>query len=389
MSTIPPKKYPRFSQKWFRQNPVRIFVVAGIAVAFLWAGSAMILWPAYCDIAKRGQFGDQFGAINALFSGLAFAGIVVSLFLQRRDLSLQRRDLKMQRVELQKSREEFEQQNFQSMFFGLMKHQQELLINPTAQISYLKLYSVYDVQQWAGSGHDLFRVLKKQLMLICEALEHEKYESWTAEFANELGERITEGNNYTGGEYDDSKELHFANVAYTINYYEIKLVWWQKAQTMTKVERHRLAYSILLQKFNFILSPYFRHLYHILKYLKASKEEQLTKLETRPKDEKSNTANDQKEIRKQFKSFADFFQAQLSPQVLFLLFHNVLCFEEYLVPLVKEFEVLENLDEEDLGGIKSGEVHGLTFKSRKNLIQQAIAAAENNTEGGQNSQTTT
>lgn len=34
----------------------------------------------------RGASGDQFGAVNALFSGLAFAGVVLALVLQRRDL---------------------------------------------------------------------------------------------------------------------------------------------------------------------------------------------------------------------------------------------------------------------------------------------------------------
>ena len=37
--------------------------------------------------AVKGQFGDKFGAANALFSGLAFAGIIITLLLQRRDLS--------------------------------------------------------------------------------------------------------------------------------------------------------------------------------------------------------------------------------------------------------------------------------------------------------------
>jgi len=37
-------------------------------------------------IEARGLFGDKFGAVNALFSGLAFAGIIFTIFLQRRDI---------------------------------------------------------------------------------------------------------------------------------------------------------------------------------------------------------------------------------------------------------------------------------------------------------------
>jgi hypothetical protein len=41
----------------------------------------------------RGTFGDMFGAVNALFSGLAFACIFYSLLQQREDLRLQREEL--------------------------------------------------------------------------------------------------------------------------------------------------------------------------------------------------------------------------------------------------------------------------------------------------------
>jgi hypothetical protein len=39
------------------------------------------------DAEKTGQFGDSFGAVNALFSALAFAFVVISLFIQMRELS--------------------------------------------------------------------------------------------------------------------------------------------------------------------------------------------------------------------------------------------------------------------------------------------------------------
>jgi len=40
-------------------------------------------WP------QRGQFGDMFGALNTLFSGMALAGVVATLLMQRHDLKLQ------------------------------------------------------------------------------------------------------------------------------------------------------------------------------------------------------------------------------------------------------------------------------------------------------------
>lgn len=45
----------------------------------------------------------MFGAVNALFSGLAFAGIIYTIFLQKEELALQREELKANRDELARS----------------------------------------------------------------------------------------------------------------------------------------------------------------------------------------------------------------------------------------------------------------------------------------------
>ena len=47
--------------------------------------------------ADRASFGEMFGAVNALFSGLAFAGVICAILLQREDLSLQRTELQLTR----------------------------------------------------------------------------------------------------------------------------------------------------------------------------------------------------------------------------------------------------------------------------------------------------
>lgn len=51
----------------------------------------------------RGQFWDIFGALNTLFSGLAFAGIIYTVLLQRKELQLQREELMQTREELKRS----------------------------------------------------------------------------------------------------------------------------------------------------------------------------------------------------------------------------------------------------------------------------------------------
>jgi hypothetical protein len=61
-----------------------------------------LLLPNWND---RASFGDMFGAVSTLFSGLAFAGVIYAIFLQRRELELQRYELEMTREELRRTAE--------------------------------------------------------------------------------------------------------------------------------------------------------------------------------------------------------------------------------------------------------------------------------------------
>jgi len=73
-----------------------------VGVILLWAlmGSAILYFSPSIEVA--GQFGDLFGAINALFSGLALAGVLVAIILQSKELELQREELKLTREEHKK-----------------------------------------------------------------------------------------------------------------------------------------------------------------------------------------------------------------------------------------------------------------------------------------------
>jgi uncharacterized membrane protein (DUF485 family) len=75
-----------------------------LTVVFLiWIISIITLPLFYEDISERALFGDSFGLINSLFSGFAFAGIIYTILLQRKELSLQRKELQETRLELKRS----------------------------------------------------------------------------------------------------------------------------------------------------------------------------------------------------------------------------------------------------------------------------------------------
>ena len=89
---------------------IKFLVIIIILIVVLWAGGLIFAVSFFNDWEQRGQFGDLFGSVNSLFSGLAFAGLIYTIFLQHRELALQREELKLQREEMAKSREELAEQ---------------------------------------------------------------------------------------------------------------------------------------------------------------------------------------------------------------------------------------------------------------------------------------
>lgn len=83
-----------------RTWPLVIFIGAVIILATIYAISIYLSFGSW---QNSGLFGDSFGAVNSLFSGLAFAGIIYTVLLQRRELALQREELSLTRNELKRT----------------------------------------------------------------------------------------------------------------------------------------------------------------------------------------------------------------------------------------------------------------------------------------------
>lgn len=111
-----------------------IFVVATVGAYAI--GLISLTWPvSELSIAKSGTFGDSFGALNALFTGLGFMGLLVTIFLQREDLKLTREELSETRQEIKIQSKTFQQQQFEESFYRLLTLYKENLstlsvINP-------------------------------------------------------------------------------------------------------------------------------------------------------------------------------------------------------------------------------------------------------------------
>jgi len=91
-----------------RDKGLLISLILGILI--LWVVSGFVTSYFLQDWGDRGTFGDMFGAVSSLFSGLAFAAIIHANILQKKDLDAQRADLKRTvRAQLQSERDLAEQ----------------------------------------------------------------------------------------------------------------------------------------------------------------------------------------------------------------------------------------------------------------------------------------
>jgi len=88
------------SRKLERRTPVVLVV---LLILTIWFGSASWIMNSYGSWDARSGFGDMFGAVNSLFSGLALAGVVYAILLQRQELALQRQELELTRHELERA----------------------------------------------------------------------------------------------------------------------------------------------------------------------------------------------------------------------------------------------------------------------------------------------
>ncbi|MCF8585040.1 hypothetical protein L2X83_12530, partial [Enterobacter asburiae] len=117
-----PKKKFKLSDPW-------LFGIVFFSVILMWSAGWLaidhFIHPSndiVADYSARGQFGDKFGAINALFAGFAFAGIILTIFLQSREIKQSKRMLEEQLKDSNKQR-------FDSTFFQLVSLHNEITKN--------------------------------------------------------------------------------------------------------------------------------------------------------------------------------------------------------------------------------------------------------------------
>lgn len=126
-------------------------------ILILWIGSGYFIYLNF-PRGHRGEIGDMFGAINALFSGLALAGIIITLILQQKELSLQRQEFILNREELAKSA------SAQQYISQLQSYSAQLSAHNTLMSYYIKaLETVHTSSQLDMTRKDALDAIKIEL----------------------------------------------------------------------------------------------------------------------------------------------------------------------------------------------------------------------------------
>lgn len=243
---------------------------------------------------------------------------------------MQSEELELQRNELKDTREEFKNQNFQTIFFNLLKNQRDIINEFSLIIP--QINSDGDIEKVEFKGRDLFRALKKELIKITQSLNMETYKIHDIELLihqitsfeciiprlgaarlNKLVEEVSEPFNLINYDIDEDKFNEFKN--------------FRDEQTLEKL---RFVYQIFFRKNEYAIGHYFRHFYHLLRFLDKSEQERIneTKKESKGFGSEISEAEQIAKISKEFLGYVEFIKAQVDVPELILLFYNSLNYEK-------------------------------------------------------------
>ena len=116
-------------------TPILIAVAVLVCIVLCVGGMFVSHWYAenYFNVGEgdnaQALLGDSFGAVNALISAFAFAGVIVAIFVERQELALQREDISLQRREFVLQNKTLQLQRFENTFFNMLTLQQRIVLD--------------------------------------------------------------------------------------------------------------------------------------------------------------------------------------------------------------------------------------------------------------------
>ena len=242
-------------------------IILSVGVVGLFALSWWWLTVTINNPEKQAQFGDQFGAVNALFSGLAFAGLIFTIILQKKELSLQREELTETRAELRGQKEQMEEQNktlqiqrFESTFFHMLElHQQNVceisVGNDHGRLAFNRFFEILRARYQAVVKtvneimDDKSNNLREKVIL----------SKWNEAKVNDFCMRYAYGHFFYGRDY------HVSYLSDSDSRSIEECVSFNMPHNMSIPMGHSNLYTTVY--FSSQLGHYYRHIYHIVRFV--------------------------------------------------------------------------------------------------------------------------
>ena len=292
------------NSKCIRNFKKRPLIASLIIVVILWLANSLVI---LINEESAGTIGDQFGLVNALFSGLAFVGLIYTILQQHKSLELQRQDLKNQLEELKLNRKELElsrdEMSNQTQEF---EKQNESLKIQRFESTFFNMLGL--LQEIVGSLEFTYRIPESTVNI-------EKPTN-----VNALPPRIVKGREVFKFVFDNHTALIGADCNTSL-FTEIAKTGMRKILATNQWDGYTS--SELPEYFD----HYFRHIYRILKFI------------------------DQSPLLKEFEDryqYAAILRGQLSRYEMVWLYYN--CLSDYgcekFKPLIEKYSMLKNLRKE-------------------------------------------
>lgn len=321
---------------WLKEHLTVVYIIIIITIII---SPFLLTLPSisFLDFKGTGQIGDTIGGITAPIIGILSSTLLyLTLKEQFKFNESQKKTLDNQQYLQYK-------QQFESTFFNLLQNQRDILEKLSLKVKILDRIQLYCSFEYNYHGIELFHMVRYELANIHNCLTHNAYTGeYNEEFAfsvhEDLQTEIREIHPDEQDEYLYERRLPII-LSFTNSQYNITQSMYTKFQNSNSPDKLKLMYQIFNTKY-YNIEHYFRHLYHILEFIKINEDSQLLFI-------KDNNIERTEEIKKDFRTYAQLIQAQMSTNELIVLFYYSF-FSKKMQDLIIYYDLLENLKGKDL-----------------------------------------
>lgn len=321
------------------------------------------------DIEVTGQIGDFFGGVVG--SIWALAGVLLYFSA----LKLQNKQLIAQQEDMAQNKSLMSQQQFENIYFGLLRTQQELKSELKGIFySIVRNKTSYQVANGEYDANKFFYRLLNEMHLLYKVYRREHYNSWNKEAVDQELEYyyLRRESEEDDPNFDYVQEIRDMFDRYNLSYltyrYRVKKETVEKAQHKDTEELMcKCIYGHVFIAYQEQLGHYFRHLYNIVKFLDKEKKACLKDIMGKAEEIQLST-----QIDRRFEGYFSFIHSMLSTSELAILFYNSLLFPK-AEKLYIEYHMFDNLLQEKLLNKEHAKlIEGATLKDNRSVFQEII-----------------